>query len=103
MDFALRRYVGSSRKTVMNDKTFFTALVYSQNEIQKATLNRFCNSKRWRCKDWLTDKVDRWAEKLPTAMCRTAATTMNNVGVMALDFRAKKALLAVSEHSPISG
>jgi phosphoribosylformylglycinamidine synthase len=107
MDFAISDMFGSSPKTVMNDKTLvanYGDLVYSQNEIQKY-LEQVLQLEAVACKDWLTNKVDRCVGgKVAKQQCAgPLQLPLNNVGVMALDFKGREGVATSIGHSPISG
>ncbi|MFT6202966.1 MAG: phosphoribosylformylglycinamidine synthase [Spirosomataceae bacterium] len=107
MDFAISDMFGSSPKTVMNDKKVvsnYGDLVYSQNEIQKY-LEQVLQLEAVACKDWLTNKVDRCVGgKVAKQQCAgPLQLPLNNVGVMALDYKGKEGVATSIGHSPISG
>jgi hypothetical protein len=53
----------------MNDKTI--ARNYSNSEYNSKKSQLFRASLQLACKDWLTNKVDRWWKKGQTTMCWT--------------------------------
>ena len=57
------------------------------------------------CKDWLTNKVDRCVGgKVAKQQCAgPLQLPLNNVGVMALDYKGKEGIATSIGHSPISG
>ena len=57
------------------------------------------------CKDWLTNKVDRCVGgKVAKQQCvGPLQIPLNNVGVMALDYKGKEGIATSIGHSPISG
>jgi phosphoribosylformylglycinamidine synthase len=56
------------------------------------------------CKDWLTNKVDRCVGgKVAKQQCAgPLQLPLNNVGVMALDFKGKEGIATSIGHAPIS-
>jgi phosphoribosylformylglycinamidine synthase len=56
------------------------------------------------CKDWLTNKVDRCVGgKVAKQQCAgPLQLPLNNVGVMALDYKGKEGIATSIGHSPIS-
>ena len=107
MDLALDDMFGSSPKTVINDTTVtrnYTELTYS---IEKFTeyLTQILQLEAVACKDWLTNKVDRCVGgKVAKQQCvGTLQIPLNNVGVMALDYKGKEGVATSIGHSPVSG
>lgn len=106
MDYALEDFFGSSPKTVMVDKTMhrnYAELNYSSSEIPKY-LNQLLQLEAVACKDWLTNKVDRCVGgKVAKQQCvGPLQLPLNNVGVMALDFKGKEGLATSIGHSPVA-
>ncbi len=56
------------------------------------------------CKDWLTNKVDRCVtgRVAKQQCCGTLQLPLNNVGVMALDYRGKEGIATSIGHAPIA-
>ncbi|ADF52797.1 phosphoribosylformylglycinamidine synthase [Zunongwangia profunda SM-A87] len=106
MDLDLSDMFGSSPKTIMNDKTItrnYDKLVYSSSNIQEY-LKQVLQLEAVACKDWLTNKVDRCVSGR-VAKQQTAGPLqlpLNNVGVMALDYKGKDGVATSIGHSPIS-
>lgn len=106
MDLDLSDMFGSSPKTIMNDRTVardYDKLVYSSNNIQEY-LKQVLQLEAVACKDWLTNKVDRCVSGR-VAKQQTAGPLqlpLNNVGVMALDYKGKSGVATSIGHSPIS-
>ncbi|HUH52247.1 MAG TPA: phosphoribosylformylglycinamidine synthase [Flavobacterium sp.] len=97
---------GSSPKTIMNDvtvKTNYTDLAYSQQEIP-AYLEQLLQLEAVACKDWLTNKVDRCVGgKVAKQQCAgKLQLPLNNVGVMALDYKGKEGVATTIGHSPLT-
>ena len=106
MDYALEDFFGSSPKTIMTDKTIpsnYSELNYSSTEIPNY-LNELLQLEAVACKDWLTNKVDRCVGgKVAKQQCvGPLQLPLNNVGVMALDFKGKEGLATTVGHSPIA-
>jgi phosphoribosylformylglycinamidine synthase len=106
MDYALEDFFGSSPKTVMNDVTIpsnYSELNYTTAKIHHY-LNELLQLEAVGCKDWLTNKVDRCVGgKVAKQQCvGPLQLPLNNVGVMALDFKETKGLATSIGHSPIA-
>jgi len=106
MDYALEDFFGSSPKTIMTDKT--VAINYSDLEYSKENvasyLSQVLQLEAVACKDWLTNKVDRCVGgRVAKQQCvGPLQLPLNNVGVMALDFKGKEGIATSIGHSPIS-
>ena len=106
MDYALEDFFGSSPKTIMTDKsvvTNYSNLEYSKDNIANY-LNQVLQLEAVACKDWLTNKVDRCVGgRVAKQQCvGPLQLPLNNVGVMALDFKGKEGIATSIGHSPIS-
>ncbi len=106
MDYALEDFFGSSPKTIMNDTTIpsnYAELNYVTAEIPNY-LNELLQLEAVGCKDWLTNKVDRCVGgKVAKQQCvGPLQLPLNNVGVMALDFKGKEGLATSIGHSPVA-
>lgn len=106
MDYALEDFFGSSPKTIMTDKTVnrnYAALTYSSDKIP-AYLNQVLQLEAVACKDWLTNKVDRCVGgRVAKQQCAgPLQLPLNNVGVMALDYKGKEGIATTIGHSPVS-
>ncbi len=107
MDLAMEDMFGSSPKTVMTDVTVkrnYADLTYQKDKF-KAYLEQVLQLEAVACKDWLTNKVDRCVGgKVAKQQCvGTLQLPLNNVGVMALDFKGKEGIATSIGHAPISG
>ena len=107
MDLALEDMFGSSPKTIMNDKTVvrnYNELDYSKENFAQY-LEQVLQLEAVACKDWLTNKVDRCVGgKVAKQQCvGSLQIPLNNVGVMALDYKGKEGVATSIGHSPISG
>ncbi|TYB77167.1 phosphoribosylformylglycinamidine synthase [Bizionia myxarmorum] len=107
MDFALEDMFGSSPKTIMTDKTIdrnYGGISYDYNKFQDY-LEQVLQLEAVACKDWLTNKVDRCVGgKVAKQQCAgPLQLPLNNVGVMALDYKGKEGVATSIGHAPISG
>ncbi len=106
MDFALEDMFGSSPKTVLNDVTttsHYEKLAYDASKIT-SYLEQVLQLEAVGCKDWLTNKVDRCVGGR-VAKQQTAGPLqlpLNNVAVMALDFKGKEGIATSIGHSPVA-
>lgn len=106
MDFDLADMFGSSPKTIMNDETIvyeYAPLTY-EKELLDQYVNNILQLESVACKDWLTNKVDRCVGgRVAKQQCVGALQLpLNNVGVMALDFKGKEGVATSVGHSPIT-
>jgi phosphoribosylformylglycinamidine synthase len=106
MDFALEDMFGSSPKVIMTDTNSqikYTEIQYSQNKIHDYA-EQVLQLEAVACKDWLTNKVDRCVGgKVAKQQCTgPLQLPLNNVGVMALDFKGKEGIATTIGHSPVS-
>ncbi|MBC2845846.1 phosphoribosylformylglycinamidine synthase [Winogradskyella flava] len=107
MDLALEDMFGSSPKTIMNDVSIekqYSGISYDTDQFY-AYLDQVLQLEAVACKDWLTNKVDRCVGgKVAKQQCAgPLQLPLNNVGVMALDFKGKQGIATSIGHSPISG
>ena len=106
MDLALSDMFGSSPKTIMNDKKIdrkYADLAYDSSKIYDY-VQQVLQLEAVASKDWLTNKVDRCVSGR-VAKQQTAGPLqlpLNNVGVMALDYKGKEGVATSIGHSPIS-
>ncbi|WP_304132217.1 phosphoribosylformylglycinamidine synthase [Mesonia mobilis] len=106
MDLALSDMFGSSPKTIMNDKKVdrnYADLAYDTSKIYDYVA-QVLQLEAVASKDWLTNKVDRCVSGR-VAKQQTAGPLqlpLNNVGVMALDYKGKEGVATSIGHSPIS-
>jgi phosphoribosylformylglycinamidine synthase len=106
MDYALEDFFGSAPKTILRDVTLlpnYSALDYTTAAIPNY-LNQLLQLEAVGCKDWLTNKVDRCVGgKVAKQQCvGPLQLPLNNVGVMALDFKGKEGLATSIGHAPIA-
>jgi phosphoribosylformylglycinamidine synthase len=106
IDWNLSHMFGASPKTILEDKTIantFSDLSYDTNKIEEY-LKAVLQLEAVACKDWLTNKVDRCVTGR-VAKQQTAGPIqlpLNNVGVMALDYRGIKGIATSIGHAPVS-
>ncbi len=106
MDYALDDFFGSSPKTIMTDETVkinYSELTYNVLNIPEY-LSKILQLEAVACKDWLTNKVDRCVGgRVAKQQCvGPLQLPLNNVGVMALDYKGKEGIATTIGHSPIS-
>ncbi|WP_445732678.1 phosphoribosylformylglycinamidine synthase [Mariniflexile sp.] len=107
MDLAMEDMFGSSPKTIMNDKTIkrnYSEINYNPDNFPDY-LKQVLQLEAVACKDWLTNKVDRCVGgKVAKQQCAgPLQLPLNNVGVMALDYKGKEGIATSIGHAPISG
>ena len=106
MDWDLTHMFGSSPKTILEDKAAtsnFEGVTYESSKVQEY-LNNVLQLESVACKDWLTNKVDRCVTGR-VAKQQTAGPVqlpLNNVGVMAMDYRGEKGIATALGHAPVS-
>ena len=106
MDLALEDMFGSSPKTIMNDVTVdrnYEKVGYNRDRFYDY-LDQLMQLEAVACKDWLTNKVDRCVGgRVAKQQCvGPLQIPLNNVGVMALDFKSKEGIATSIGHSPVS-
>ncbi|MEP1892695.1 MAG: phosphoribosylformylglycinamidine synthase, partial [Cyclobacteriaceae bacterium] len=104
-DLKLEHLFGSSPKTILTDKK--SDKVYADKPYSADKLNEYIKAvlqlEAVACKDWLTNKVDRSV----TGKVATQQTVgeiqlpLNNVGVMATDYKNNKGMATSIGHSPV--
>jgi len=107
MDVNLSDIFGSSPKTILTDSTVernYRNADYSL-EFFHDYLEQVLQLEAVACKDWLTNKVERCVGgRVAKQQCAgPLQLPLNNVGVMALDFKGKEGVATSIGHSPISG
>ncbi len=106
INWELAHMFGSSPKTVLEDKTTahqFSDVSYDITKLQHY-LNAVLQLEAVACKDWLTNKVDRCVTgRVAKQQCAgPLQLPLNNVGVMALDYRGIKGIATTIGHAPVS-
>jgi|SRR5690554_26237 len=107
MDLALEDMFGSSPKTIMTDNSVdrnYGGISYNTDKFHDY-LEQLLQLEAVACKDWLTNKVDRCVGgKVAKQQCAgPLQLPLNNVGVMALDYKGKEGVATTIGHAPISG
>ncbi len=96
---------GNPPKTVMKDTRIAPNFSTEETDISKINeyLEKVLKLESVACKDWLTNKVDRsvTGRVAKQQTCGELQLPLNNVGVMALDFRGKSGLATAIGHAPI--
>ena len=107
MDVNLTDIFGSSPKTILTDKTVKRTYPNAEYSLKffHDYLEQVLQLEAVACKDWLTNKVDRCVGgRVAKQQCAgPLQLPLNNVGVMALDFKGKEGIATSIGHSPISG
>ena len=106
MDYDLADFFGSSPKTVMTDKKVtrnYAELAYDVKEVP-SYLTQVLQLEAVAAKDWLTNKVDRCVGgRVAKQQCAgPLQLPLNNVGVMALDYRSTEGIATTVGHSPLT-
>lgn len=106
MDYALEDFFGSSPKTIMNDKTVvrnYADVAYNVADVP-TYLNQVLQLEAVAAKDWLTNKVDRCVGgRVAKQQCTgPLQLPLNNVGVMALDYKSTEGIATTVGHSPVA-
>jgi len=107
MNLALEDMFGSSPKTVMVDKTIHRTYKNPTYQLEHfhEYLDQVLQLEAVGCKDWLTNKVDRCVGgRVAKQQCAgPLQLPLNNVGVMALDYKSTEGIATSIGHSPVSG
>ncbi|MRH99971.1 phosphoribosylformylglycinamidine synthase [Kriegella sp. EG-1] len=106
MDVHLSDIFGSSPKTILADSTVTRTYPNAKYSLEffHDYLDQVLQLEAVGCKDWLTNKVDRCVGgRVAKQQCAgPLQLPLNNVGVMALDFKGKEGIATSIGHSPIS-
>jgi len=107
MDLNLDDMFGSSPKTILEDITVeknYTPIHCDSSKIEDH-LKQVLKLESVACKDWLTNKVDRCVGgKVAKQQCvGPLQLPLNNVGVMALDYRKEHGVATSVGHAPVLG
>jgi len=107
MDVNLSDIFGSSPKTILTDTSIERKYKNAEYSLEffHDYLEQVLQLEAVACKDWLTNKVDRCVGgRVAKQQCvGPLQLPLNNVGVMALDFKGKEGIATSIGHSPISG
>ncbi len=104
LDLSLKDMFGNPPKTIMEDTRqaiSYQPVTYDNEDIQKY-LEQVLQLEQVACKDWLTNKVDRSVTG-KVAKQQTAGPVqlpLNNLGVVALDYRGVKGVATSLGHAP---
>ena len=106
MNLNLEDMFGSSPKTIMIDqkiKINYNNINYDKSQIEYY-LKQVLKLEAVACKDWLTNKVDRCVGgKVAKQQCvGPLQLPLNNVGVMALDYKNNHGVATSIGHSPVA-
>ncbi|NQD72726.1 phosphoribosylformylglycinamidine synthase, partial [Sphingobacterium shayense] len=106
MDYDLADFFGSSPKTIMNDNTIdrhYAELAYDVKNTP-TYLEQLLQLEAVASKDWLTNKVDRCVGgRVAKQQCvGPLQLPLNNVGVMALDYKSNEGIATTVGHSPLT-
>ncbi|WDF67623.1 phosphoribosylformylglycinamidine synthase [Sphingobacterium oryzagri] len=106
MDYDLADFFGSSPKTIMNDKTVKRRYADLSYEVKNVPtyVQQVLQLEAVASKDWLTNKVDRCVGgRVAKQQCvGPLQLPLNNVGVMALDYKSKEGIATTVGHSPLT-
>jgi phosphoribosylformylglycinamidine synthase len=106
IDLKLEYLFGKPPKTVIIDKTVennFERISYDKSNVYEY-LKNLLQLEAVACKDWLTNKVDRSVTgKVAKQQCAgTVQLPLNNLGVVALDYKGVKGIATSIGHAPVS-
>ncbi|HNP19310.1 MAG TPA: phosphoribosylformylglycinamidine synthase [Fulvivirga sp.] len=106
MDWDLSHMFGSSPKTILEDNSpvpNYAEADYSNDKIETYLAN-VLQMEAVACKDWLTNKVDRsvTGKVAKQQTCGPIQLPLNNVAVMAIDYKGKKGAATSIGHAPIA-
>jgi phosphoribosylformylglycinamidine synthase len=106
MDWELRHMFGSSPRTLLTDTQNTTKFAEPETDdsLTDTYLHDVLRLEAVACKDWLTNKVDRCVTgrvaKQPCA--GPLQLPLNNLGIMAIDFRGKSGIATAMGHAPVA-
>jgi phosphoribosylformylglycinamidine synthase len=106
IDWDLSHMFGSSPKTILEDslvKSSFEDLSYSEDKIT-GYIEQILQLEAVACKDWLTNKVDRsvTGKVAKQQTCGEIQLPLNDVAVMAIDYKGNKGVATSIGHAPIA-
>lgn len=107
INWKLEHMFGNPPKTIMQDSTTtarFAEVEYNSEKIE-TYLEQVLQLENVACKDWLTNKVDRSVTgRIAKQQCAgQLQLPLNNLGVIALDYRGKSGLATALGHAPAAG
>ena len=99
-------FFGNPPKTIIKDKSHnphYAALVYDQLNLLDQ-LESVLQLESVACKDWLTNKVDRaiTGKIAKQQTCGQVQLPLNNLGVVALDYKGVKGIATSLGHAPVA-
>ncbi len=99
-------FFGNPPKTIIRDKSHnphYAALVYDQSNLLDY-LESVLQLESVACKDWLTNKVDRaiTGKIAKQQTCGPVQLPLNNLGVVALDYKGIKGIATSLGHAPVA-
>ncbi len=106
IDLKLEYFFGKPPKTIMNDKTVDET--YANVEYKPEDLHNYVEQvlqlESVACKDWLTNKVDRsvTGKVAKQQNAGELQLPLNNLGVMAIDYRGEKGIATSIGHAPMA-
>ncbi|HEY0654077.1 MAG TPA: phosphoribosylformylglycinamidine synthase [Chryseosolibacter sp.] len=104
VDLQLNHLFGSSPKTILEDSKqpiAFKPVQYDDTRFAEY-LDNVLQLEAVACKDWLTNKVDRsvTGKVVHQQTCGPIQLPLNNLGIMALDYKSKKGVATAIGHAP---
>ncbi|MBO4282757.1 MAG: phosphoribosylformylglycinamidine synthase [Bacteroidales bacterium] len=107
IDLAVADMLGNPPKTIIRDESVRTVWrdVPEQAESLPEILEKVLRMESVACKDWLTNKVDRsvTGKVAKQQCCGPLQLPLNDVGVMALDYRGEHGIATALGHAPMAG
>lgn len=107
IDLQLSDFFGKPPRTVMHDSTarpFYREIMYDPADPERY-LGAVLQLEEVACKDWLTNKVDRSVTgRIAKQQCAgELQLPLNNLGVIALDYRGGAGMATALGHAPAAG
>jgi len=107
VDLELPYLFGNPPKTILEDQTININFRPVETEIDEfdVYLEKVLQLEAVACKDWLTNKVDRAVTgRIAKQQCAgPVQLPLNNLGVVALDYRGIKGIATALGHAPVAG
>ena len=107
IDLDIADMLGNPPKTVIRDETVPCSFsdVPAETEPVETVLEKLLRMESVACKDWLTNKVDRsvTGKVAKQQCCGPLQLPLNNVGVVALDYRGRHGIATALGHAPMAG
>ncbi|MEI7501431.1 MAG: phosphoribosylformylglycinamidine synthase, partial [Bacteroidota bacterium] len=107
INLSLDDFFGKPPKTIIRDSSYstrFSQLTYTAARLHEY-LDLVLQLEAVACKDWLTNKVDRAVsgKVAKQQTCGAIQLPLNNLGVVALDYKGEKGIATSIGHAPIAG